>query len=124
MRGIFMVGRHLCFAICLGLLAGPALAQSSGIVGADRDPSCQAVGGIGSYTDCRRNGVQIDPSSGLALNAQDQCNSVGGVNDGQGCYRDNVQVNPLTGMKAQPSDPGYVPQGGQGLPGLPGEGSN
>ena len=68
--------------------------------------------------------MQIDPSSGLALNAQDQCNSVGGVNDGQGCYRDNVQVNPLTGMKAQPSDPGYVPQGGRGLPGLPGEGSN
>ncbi len=78
--------------------------------GPDESPACAAVGGIGSDTDCRRNGVQIDPNSGQALSADDQCTSVGGTVDGEACFRDGTQIDPDTGNDLQPSDPGYVPQ--------------
>ncbi len=84
--------------------------SQNGLAGPDRSPACAAIGGVGSDTDCRRNGVQVDPNSGEALSADDQCTSVGGTTDGEACFRDGTQINPDTGDELQPGDPGYVPQ--------------
>jgi len=87
-------------------------APQNGLTGPDKSPACAAVGGIGSDTDCRRNGVQVDPNSGEALSPDDQCTSVGGTINGDACLRDGTQITPDTGDELQPGDPGYVPQQG------------
>lgn len=84
--------------------------SQNGLSGPDQSPACAAAGGIGSSTDCRRNGVQINPLSGQALSPDDQCTSVGGMADGFACFKGNQQIDPRTGAILQQGDPGYEPK--------------
>ncbi|MGE4480745.1 hypothetical protein [Acidocella sp.] len=108
-----MAKRIAWLACMLTAWAGAALAQSiapNGLSGPDESPACAAVGGIGSNSDCRRNGVQVNTGSGLAMSPDDQCVSVGGWSEGFACFRGNQQIDPKTGAPLQRGELGYEPQ--------------